>query len=116
MARTAAVGEAGKRARGGEAKGKLRSMRKRMRRGNGASRSNCSSTLATSTVYSSNNSATMDTSIIFRSSSSSSSLEVVCVIYGEVCEGGMCRRMEMKVIGNQVKMVKEKVDFGGSLD
>uniref|UniRef100_A0A0A9B941 Uncharacterized protein n=1 Tax=Arundo donax TaxID=35708 RepID=A0A0A9B941_ARUDO len=49
---------------GGAAKGRLRSMRNRMRRGKGALESSCSSTRATSTVYPTSSSATMATSII----------------------------------------------------
>jgi hypothetical protein len=53
---------------GGAAKGRLRSMRKRMRRGKGAPWSSCSSTRATSTVYSSISSATIATRIIISGS------------------------------------------------
>lgn len=49
----------------GEAKGRLRRMRKRIRLGNGASWTKCSSALVSSAVYSSISSATMATRIIF---------------------------------------------------
>ncbi|KAI0520483.1 hypothetical protein KFK09_007959 [Dendrobium nobile] len=51
--------------RGVEAKERLRKIRKRMRRGKGASLRRCSRTLAKSTVYSSSSSATIATRIIF---------------------------------------------------
>lgn len=47
-----------------EAKGSARRMRKRTRRGTGAERNTCSTTLASNAVYSSSTSATIATSII----------------------------------------------------
>lgn len=47
-----------------ETKGRARRMRKRTRRGTGAERKTCSSTLASNAVYSSSTSATIATSII----------------------------------------------------
>lgn len=59
-----ACGGGGGGGRGEVTKGRLRSMRKRIRRGKGASLNSCSSTRATSAVYSSSSSATTATRII----------------------------------------------------
>ncbi|KAG4977759.1 hypothetical protein JHK86_037233 [Glycine max] len=47
-----------------ETKGSVRRIRKRTRRGTGAERNTCSTTLASNAVYSSSTSATIATSII----------------------------------------------------
>jgi hypothetical protein len=68
--------------RGGDTKGRLRSMRKRIRRGKGASLSSCSSTRDTSAVYSSSSSATIPTRIIARTETNEPALLARSLLVG----------------------------------